>query len=70
MQQFSTDNDKTYAYRRNIADEQNSFAYPVAIQTPDEKIHIICTTNRRSTILRYVFDEEAILSHPYEGPDK
>lgn len=63
---ISTDNDKTWAYTRNLAesDETQTFAYPVAIQSRDGKIHVVCTTDLRKTILHFTFDEEAILSHP------
>ncbi|MCG3195567.1 MAG: exo-alpha-sialidase [Candidatus Omnitrophica bacterium] len=56
----STDNDKTYPHRRNILGGDNTFAYPYAIQTKDDKIHLVCTTNKRTTILHAVFDESAI----------
>jgi predicted neuraminidase len=62
----STDGDKTYRYRRNIAGGDNSFAYPYAIQTRDGKIHIIYTTNSRTTIMHAVFDEYAITGSPPE----
>lgn len=62
----STDNDKTYPYRRNIAGGDNSFAYPYAIQTRDGKIHIVYTTNGRTTIMHAVFDEFAIIGSPPE----
>lgn len=61
---ISTDGDKTYPYRRNIAGGDNSFAYPYAIQTRDEKIHIIYTTNSRTTIMHAVFDEYALIGSP------
>ena len=63
---ISTDNDKTYPYRRNLAEGQNTFAYPMAIQTRDDKIHVVYTTNERTTIIHAVFEESAILSHPAE----
>ena len=62
----STDNDRTYPYRCDIADGDNSFAYPYAIQTRDGKIHIIYTTNRRTTIMHAVFDESAIMGEGSE----
>lgn len=62
----STDNDKSYPYRRNIAGGDNTFAYPYAIQTRDDKIHIIYTTNSRTTIMHAVFDEFAIIGAPPE----
>ncbi len=57
----STDGDKSYPYRRNIAGGDNTFAYPYAIQTRDGKIHIVFTTNTRTTIMHAVFEEYAII---------
>lgn len=57
---ISMDGDKTYPHRRDIAGGDNSFAYPYAIQTRDEKIHVLYTTNERTTIMQAVFYEEAI----------
>ncbi len=58
---ISTDNDKTYPYRRDICTGDNSFAYPYAIQTRDGKIHIVYTTDQRTVVMHAVFDENAIL---------
>jgi len=58
---ISTDGDKTYPYSRNIMGGDNTYAYPYAIQTRDGKIHVVCTTNQRRTILHLVFEESAIL---------
>jgi len=59
---ISTDNDKTYPYRRDIVKEPgDSAAYPVAIQTRDGKIHVVYTSRRRTQINHAVFDEAAIL---------
>lgn len=55
---LSTDNDKSWAHRRNIAEGPGDFAYPVAIQTRDGRIHVIYTSHRRSVVNRAVFDEE------------
>jgi predicted neuraminidase len=60
----STDGDKTYPYSRNIGGGDNTFAYPYAIQSNDEKIHVIYTTNERTTIMHAVFDEYAIIGSP------
>lgn len=62
----STDGDKTYPYRRDIAGGDNTFAYPYAIQTFDGKIHVIYTTNTRTTIMHAVFDEYAVIGAPPE----
>jgi putative CocE/NonD family hydrolase len=59
---ISTDNDKTYPYRRNIAVGRGDFAYPYAIQTSDGKIHVVYTSEHRSVINHAVFDESAILN--------
>ena len=67
---ISTDNDKSYAYKRIIAStpdpSKQTFAYPVAIQTRDGRIHVVCTTDSRKTILHFTFDESAILSHKWK----
>ena len=62
----SVDGDKSYPYQRNIAGGDNTFAYPYAIQTSDGKIHIVYTTNNRTTIMHSVFDEYAIIGNPPE----
>jgi predicted neuraminidase len=66
---ISTDGDKTYPYRRNIAVGDNTFAYPCAIQTRDGKIHVVCTTDERTAILHSVFEESAILQEAYRVAD-
>jgi hypothetical protein len=58
---LSTDNDKTYPYRRNLAEGRDDFAYPYAIQTRDGKIHVVFTSGERTIINHAVFDEEDIL---------
>ncbi len=60
----STDDDQSYAFRRNIAGGDNTFAYPYAIQTRDGKIHVVYTSNGRTTIMHAVFDEKAITEWP------
>ena len=59
----STDQGKTYPYRRNIGGGDNTFAYPYIIQTRDDKIHVIYTTNGRATIMHAVFEEAAIVDY-------
>lgn len=60
---ISTDNDKTYPYRRNIIEGRGSFAYPTAIEADDGKIHVIFTSDGRTVINHATFEESAILSH-------
>jgi predicted neuraminidase len=58
---LSTDNDRSYPYRRNLAEGPGDFAYPYAIQTRDGKIHVVYTSDRRTVIKHAVFEESAIL---------
>lgn len=60
----STDDGKTFPHTREIGGGDNTFAYPYMIQTQDEKIHVIYTTNERTTIMHAVFDERAITTAP------
>ncbi len=54
---LSTDGDRTYPARRNIADGPNSFAYPIGFQAADGLIHIVYTSDQRSVINHAVFSE-------------
>ncbi len=56
----STDGDKSYPFRRNIAEGKDDFAYPFAIQAEDGKIHLVFTSHERTVIEHAVFDESAI----------
>ena len=56
----SRDEGKTWPFRRAIAGGDNDFAYPFAMQAKDGKVHIVFTTNGRTTIMQAVFNEEAI----------
>jgi predicted neuraminidase len=58
---ISTDNDRSYPFRRNLAEGQGDFGYPFAIQTRDGKIHVVYTSDHRSVINHAVFEENAIL---------
>jgi len=58
---ISTDNAKTFPHRRNIAEGPGDFGYPTAVQTRDEKIHIVYTSDERTVIRHAVFAEAAIL---------
>jgi predicted neuraminidase len=57
---ISTDSDRSYPYKRNIAEGRGDFAYPTAIQARDGQIHVIFTSNGRTVVNRAVFPEEAI----------
>lgn len=57
---ISTDGDRSYPHRRNIAEGPGDFAYPTAIQTADGLIHVVYTTDERTVIRRATFSEAAI----------
>src|SRR5205085_8603520 len=54
---MSTDGDKTWRYKRNIATGPYDYAYPFAIQTGDGKVHVVFTSHERTVIQHAVFDE-------------
>jgi hypothetical protein len=55
----STDGDRTWPYRRNIAAEpKQSYAYPFATQSADGRIHLVYTSEGRTVVFHAVFDEE------------
>jgi predicted neuraminidase len=64
---ISTDGDKTWPHRRDVAVGDHDFAYPYAIQAKDGKIHLVYTSDARSVINHAVFDESAILARPAKG---
>ena len=55
---LSTDGDRTWPHRRNLATGPHDYAYPYAIQTEDGKIHLVFTSHERTVIQHAVFDEE------------
>lgn len=57
---ISSDNDKTYAHRQDIAVGNFDYAYPYVIQTRDGKIHLVYTSHGRTVINHAVFEESAI----------
>ena len=54
---ISTDGDRTYPHRRNIAEGPGDFAYPIAFQGRDGRIHVVFTSDRRRVINHATFDE-------------
>jgi predicted neuraminidase len=58
---ISKDDGKTFRIHRDIAGGDNTFAYPYLIQTKDEKLHVIYTTNNRTTIMHVEFKIDAIM---------
>jgi predicted neuraminidase len=57
---ISSDGDKTYPNRRDIATGKDSFAYPYVIQAADGKIHLVYTSEQRTVINHAIFEESAI----------
>ncbi len=64
---ISTDGDKSYPYKRDVAVGPHDYAYPYAIQAKDGKIHLVYTSDARSVINHAVFEEAAILASPAAG---
>lgn len=58
---ISTDQDKTWPYRRNVAEGPGDFAYPIAFQGQDGRIHLVFTSNRRQVINHAIFGEEWVM---------
>jgi predicted neuraminidase len=54
---LSTDGDRSYTRHLNIATGNESFAYPVAIQGRDGKIHVVYTSNGRKQVNLATFEE-------------
>jgi predicted neuraminidase len=55
---LSSDADRTWPYRRDIgAEPKQSYAYPAAVQGADGRIHVVYTSDNRTTIHHAVFDE-------------
>lgn len=61
---MSKDDGKTFNIHRDIGGGDNTYAYPYLIQTKDEKLHVIYTTNNRTTIMHAVFKVDAIGPEP------
>ena len=62
---LSTDKDKSYPFRRDIADAPHSLAYPFVIQGKDGTIHLVFTCNNRTVINHATFHEDAIHQEKY-----
>ena len=54
---LSDDSDKSYKFKRNAGTKPDGYAYPIAFQARDGKIHIIFTSKGRTEINQITFDE-------------
>lgn len=61
---LSEDGGRTWKWRRNLAEGDDSFAYPSAVQTPDGRIHVVYTSGERTVVRRAVFREADIMAAP------
>jgi hypothetical protein len=59
---LSEDGDATYPYRRNLAEGPGDFAYPIALQAADGRIHVVFTSDRRRVINHAVFSESWVVA--------
>lgn len=57
---ISEDGDRTWPIYRDIGSGERDFAYPVALQTQDGRIHVIYTTSGRKQIMHEDFLESDI----------
>lgn len=57
---LSRDQDRSYPQRRAIASGPGDFAYPIAFQARDGRIHVVYTSDRRRVINHATFDESWI----------
>lgn len=57
---LSDDNDRSYPHRRNVATGPHDYAYPMAVQSRDGRIHLVFTSHERSVINHAVLDENWI----------
>ena len=57
---LSPDRDRSWPWRRNVAEGPYDYAYPMAVQTADGKIHLIFTSHERTIVNRAIFDEDWI----------
>ena len=64
---LSVDGDKTYPYRRNLIEGPGDYAYPYAIQADDGRIHLVFTSDERTTIYHAIFEEADVLGHRPEA---
>lgn len=60
---ISTDGGKTFRRGPNIAEGENPFAYPYALQTREGKLHVVYTTEGRTVVRMATFEESWLRAH-------
>lgn len=58
---LSTDGDRSWPHRKNLATGPHDYAYPYAIQARDGRIHVVFTSHSRTVVQHAAFDEAWIL---------
>ena len=58
---LSLDQDRTWPHRRNLAEGPYDYGYPMGVQSPDGKIHVIFTSHERAVVNHAVLDEAWIV---------
>jgi len=61
---LSIDGGVHFPIKRDIASGEGSYAYPTALQTPDGLIHVMFTSDDRTTIRLATFDESYLTEVP------
>ena len=59
---LSSDGDRSYPIKKNLREGKNSFAYPIAFQAKDGRIHLVYTSDRRAVIHHAIVSEDWLLS--------
>ncbi len=62
MLALSDDGDRSYPVKKALASGENSYAYPVAFQARDGRIHVVYTSDSRKVINHATFSEAWIRS--------
>ena len=60
---LSDDGDKSYKFKRNVGTKSDGYAYPIAFQGHDGKIHIIFTSKGRTEINHVTLDELWVMAN-------
>jgi predicted neuraminidase len=65
---LSTDGDRSWPHRRNLAEGPGDFSYPTAIEASDGRIHAVFTSDRRRVINHAVFEEDWVTAPDAGSP--